>query len=151
MRVHSLVTCTSHNHYSPNCCTWTRFLIFSTHHSYYTSITTRFVANDSSFVLALFCYYWLPFHSHESSLHRVFTWFLLIVCFFFSFGCVYLCSHLLYTFDGWVPILDFYLQGFLSFNNIMAYNKVLHVSTKAQPTWYILFIPRTMYIYIYIN
>jgi hypothetical protein len=32
----------------------------------------------------------------------------------FSLGCVYLCSHLPCTFDGWVPILDFYLQGFSS-------------------------------------
>ncbi len=34
---------------------------------------------------------------------------------FFSLGCVYLCSHLPWTFDGWVSILDFYLQGFTSF------------------------------------
>jgi len=32
----------------------------------------------------------------------------------FSLGCVYLCSNLPCTFDGWVLILDFYLQG-LSF------------------------------------
>jgi hypothetical protein len=47
-------------------------------------------------------------------LHKVFTWFLLIVCFVFSLGCVYLCFHLPCTFDKWVPILDFYLQGFSS-------------------------------------
>jgi hypothetical protein len=34
--------------------------------------------------------------------------------FFFFLGCVYLCSHLPCTFDGWVPILDFYLQDFSS-------------------------------------
>jgi hypothetical protein len=27
-------------------------------------------------------------------------------------SCVYLCSHLPCTFDGWVPVLDFYIQGF---------------------------------------
>ncbi len=31
---------------------------------------------------------------------------------FFSLGCVYLCSHLPCTFDGWATILDFYLQVF---------------------------------------
>jgi hypothetical protein len=37
-------------------------------------------------------------------------------CWLFTFGfCVYLCSHLPYTFDGWVLILDIYLQGFSSF------------------------------------
>ncbi len=30
-----------------------------------------------------------------------------LFAFVFSLGCVYLCSHLPYTFDGWVPILDF--------------------------------------------
>jgi len=33
---------------------------------------------------------------------------------FFSLGCVYLCSHLPCTFDGWVPILDFLFTGFFS-------------------------------------
>ncbi len=28
--------------------------------------------------------------------------------FVFSLGCVYLCSHLPCTFDGWVPVLDFF-------------------------------------------
>jgi hypothetical protein len=35
-----------------------------------------------------------------------------LFAFVFSLGCVYLCPHLLGTFDGWVPILDFYLHGF---------------------------------------
>ncbi len=74
------------------------------------------MANDSSFTLSLLCYRWLSFHSHESSLHRVFTfYFRWLFAFAFSLGCVYLCSHLLCTFDRWVPILDFYLQGFSSF------------------------------------
>ncbi len=30
---------------------------------------------------------------------------------FFLLGCVYSCSHLLWTFDRWVPLLDF-IQGF---------------------------------------
>jgi hypothetical protein len=37
-----------------------------------------------------------------------------LFAFVFSLGCVYLCSHLSCTFDGWVLILDFYLQGFSS-------------------------------------
>jgi hypothetical protein len=32
----------------------------------------------------------------------------------FALGCVYLCSHLPYTFDGWVSILEFYFLGFSS-------------------------------------
>ncbi len=42
--------------------------------------------------------------------------------FFFFFNCllsfflwVYSCTLLPYTFDGWVPILDFYIQGFSSY------------------------------------
>jgi len=43
--------------------------------------------------------------------------FLLIVCFcFFFLGCVYLCFHLPCTFDGWVPILDFYFTRFFFFS-----------------------------------
>jgi hypothetical protein len=41
-----------------------------------------------------------------------FFFFCLFLAFVFSLGCVYLCSHLPCTFDGWVPILDFYLQSF---------------------------------------
>jgi hypothetical protein len=37
-----------------------------------------------------------------------------LIAFVFSLGCVSLCSHLPCTFNGWVPILDFYLQGFSS-------------------------------------
>ncbi len=71
------------------------------------------MVDDSSFVLGLLCYCWLSYRSHEYTLHRVFTWFLLIV---FSLGCVYLCCHLTCTFVGWVLILDFYLQGFSSYS-----------------------------------
>jgi hypothetical protein len=38
-----------------------------------------------------------------------------LFAFVFSLGCVYLCFHLPCTFDGWVPILDFYLLGFFSY------------------------------------
>jgi hypothetical protein len=38
-----------------------------------------------------------------------------LFAFVFSLNCVNLCSHLPCTFDGWVPILDFYL--FFSFSN----------------------------------
>jgi len=71
------------------------------------------VAYDNSFVLSLFCYHWLSFHSYESSLHRVFIWHLLSVC-VFSLDCVYLRSYLPCTFVWWVPILDFDLWGFSS-------------------------------------
>jgi vacuolar-type H+-ATPase subunit I/STV1 len=47
-------------------------------------------------------------------LHRVFTWFLLIVCFCFFFGlCLLVFSFALY-FYGWIPVLDFYSHGFSS-------------------------------------
>jgi hypothetical protein len=37
-----------------------------------------------------------------------------LFAFGFSFGCVYSCSHLPCTFDGWVFVLDFYIYGFSS-------------------------------------
>jgi hypothetical protein len=114
--VHNLITCANHNDLLASYYRWLRFLISSTHYSYYTFVTTWFVANDNFFILGFLCYHWLSFGNHESPLHTIFTLFLLIICFcFFSLGCVYLCSHLPCTFDGWVPILDFYLQGFSSF------------------------------------
>jgi len=106
VHVHNLTTCVNHNNFSTGCCTWPKFFIFSTQHNYCTYVTNWFVANDNSFILGFLCYRWLSFCSHESSLHKVLTWFLLIVCFFFSFGCVYLCFHLPCTFDGWLPIRD---------------------------------------------
>jgi hypothetical protein len=55
------------------------------------------MANDSSFVLSFFCYHWLLFHSHESPLHKVFIWLLLIVYFCFFFGlCLFVFSFALY-------------------------------------------------------
>jgi hypothetical protein len=39
--------------------------------------------------------------------------------FVFSLGCVYLCAQLPCAFDGWVPILDFYLQGFSSSSSLV--------------------------------
>ncbi len=71
------------------------------------------MADDSSFILRFLCYHWLSFRSHESSLHRVFTWFLLIVCFYLFLGCIYLCFFCPCIFYGWIPILDFYLHLFI--------------------------------------
>ncbi len=72
------------------------------------------MAKYSSFILGFLCYYWLSFHSHESSLHKVFTWFLLIVCFCFLFRlCLLVFSFALY-FCWMVRILDFYWWGFPS-------------------------------------
>jgi hypothetical protein len=51
----------------------------------------------NSFVLGLLCYRWLSFCNNESSLHKVFIWFLLIVCFCFFFGlCPLVFSFALY-------------------------------------------------------
>jgi hypothetical protein len=72
------------------------------------------VVDDNFLVLGLLCYHWLSFYNHESSLHRVFAWFLLIVCFFLKKDRVYLCSFLPCTFDGWVPhLLIFIYRVFL--------------------------------------
>jgi hypothetical protein len=35
-----------------------------------------------------------------------------LFAFVFSLGCVYLCSHLPRTFDGWILVLDFYIHDF---------------------------------------
>jgi hypothetical protein len=40
-------------------------------------------------------------------------------------GCGYLCFHLLYTFDGWVPILDFIYKVFYYFANHELVKKAL--------------------------
>jgi hypothetical protein len=66
----------------------------------------------SFFILGFFCYRLLSFRSHESFWHRFFTWFLLIVYFCFFFRLCIFAFYLPCTFVGWVPILDFYLQGF---------------------------------------
>ncbi len=102
--VHSLVAFANHSDSSMGCCTWSRFFISSTHHNYCTFVTNRFVVDDNSFVLGLLYYRWLSFRCHEYSLHSVFTWFLLIICFCFFY---YFCSHWPCWFDGWVPILHF--------------------------------------------
>jgi hypothetical protein len=39
-----------------------------------------------------------------------------LFAFVFSLGCVFLCSHLSCTFDGWVPIVDFFWQDFSSYS-----------------------------------
>ncbi len=78
------------------------------------SISSHFVINESSFVLSFLCYVDCHFIAMSplciSSLLD-FCWYFAFV---FSLGCLYLCFHLPCTFDGWVPILDFDLQG-LSF------------------------------------
>jgi hypothetical protein len=73
------------------------------------------VIDDNSFVEGLLCYHQLFFYCHESSLHRVLTWFLLIVCFCFFFRlCLVVFSFALYFWwMGSIP--DFYLGVFLLF------------------------------------
>jgi len=85
--------------------------ISSTHHSHCTFIINWFVANDSSLVLIPFCYCWLSFRNHQSSLHKVY-WFIVCFCFFFRL-CVFVFSFAC-IFAGWVPILDLFLKGFSS-------------------------------------
>ncbi len=95
--VHSFASCTSYNDSSIGCCTWSGFFISSTHHSQCTSVISQFVVDDNFFILGLLCYCWFSFCSHESFLHKVFIWFLLIVFiwFFFRF-CLLVFSFALY-------------------------------------------------------
>ncbi len=55
-----------------------------------------------------FLYVLLPLLWISAPIHSLldFCW---LYAFVLSLGCVYLCSHLPCTFDGWVPILDFCL------------------------------------------
>jgi len=71
--VHSPITCASHCNSSMGCYIWSRFFIFFTHHNWCTFDINQFVVDDNSFILGLFCYYWLSFRGHESSLHRIFN------------------------------------------------------------------------------
>ncbi len=100
--------CANHSDSSAGCCTWSGFFISSTHHSYCTSVTNQFMANDYFFVLGCLCYHWSSFCSFGSYLHRVFSYFLLIVCFhlFFFGSCLLVLSFALY--------FDFYIQVFSS-------------------------------------
>ncbi len=125
VHVHSPAMYTSHNNFSAGCCTWSgssslphiigialsSIFISFTHHSHCTFIVNWFVADDSSLILIPFCYCWLSFRYHQSSLHKVY---LLIVCFCFFFRlCVFVFSFAC-IFAGWVPILDLFLKGFSS-------------------------------------
>ncbi len=72
------------------------------------------------FYLKFFCYHWSSFCSLGFNLHRVFFFFLFFVDCLFSFyflGCVYSCFHLPCIFDGWVPVLGFYIQSFSFLKN----------------------------------
>ncbi len=96
VHVHNSTTCVNHSDSSTGYYTWSKF-IFSTHHSYCAFVTNWLVANDNSFILSFFSYCSLSFCRHESSLHRVFAWFLLIVCFrFFFWLCLFVFSFALY-------------------------------------------------------
>jgi len=64
----------------------------------------------------LFCFrssllYWLSFHGCESSLHRVFTWFLFIL--WVVFTCVFFCLVLLM--DGFPSLIFIYKVSFFFF------------------------------------
>ncbi len=53
-----------------------------------------------------------------------------LFAFVFPLGCVYLCSLLPCTFDGWVTIPDFYIQGFSS-----SFGSLLWLSPRWTPNW----------------
>jgi hypothetical protein len=67
----------------------------------------------------------------------------------FPLGCVCLCSHLPCTFDGWVPVLDFVIQGFFPWTTILHQSHIPQylcnrfVSLERKPTacpckWHVL-------------
>ncbi len=74
------------------------------------------MANYNSFFLNLLCYIDCHFVVMSSFCIGSLLDFCGLFAFVFFLGCVYLCSHLpcTFTFDGWVPILDFHLHGFSS-------------------------------------
>ncbi len=78
-------------------------------------VVSKYIFHHSSLVLGLFCYVDCHFIIMSPLCTRSLPDFCWLFAFVFSLGCVYLCSHLPCSFDGWVPILDFYLQGFFSF------------------------------------
>jgi hypothetical protein len=78
-----------------------------------------------------FCFGWLSFFNHESSLHRVITWFLLIVCFCFFLLLMFTC-----IFYGWVPILNFYLQDSFSLYSTMVFRYHSTWAVLAQIIWF---------------
>ncbi len=81
-----------------------------------------------------------------------FWWLFAFFYFFYSLGCVSLCSHLPCTFTGWVPILDFIYRVFLQYVGSRGsiclpqfhsffirgsmYREKLHAEQWAQKTWY---------------
>jgi len=133
MHVYNLATSARHNDSLASYCTWSRFLIsYCTwsrfivsfmHNDYCTSVTSQFETNDSSFILDLLSYGWLSFCSHESSLHKVFTLYMIFVdclLLFFLwvvFSCVLICFVLLMDrFPCFILIYMFFLSIFLSHN-----------------------------------
>jgi len=99
MCVHSRATCTSHSDSLVGYCTWLGFIIFPTHHSYYTFIISRFLVDDCFFILGFLCYRWLSFYSLGSYLHKVFFSLFFVDCLllFFFFGlCLLMLSFALY-------------------------------------------------------
>jgi len=78
-------TCVSHNNFLASCCIWSGFFIFSTYHSYCIFVISRFVVDDSFFVLGFLCYHWLSFHSPRSHLHGVLFTLFFVDCLFLFF------------------------------------------------------------------
>jgi hypothetical protein len=123
VHVHNnFVACTSHNDFSVGCCTWLGFFVSPTHLSQCTFITSWFVTDDNSFILGFLCYHWLSFRHHESSLHKVFIWF---ICWLFTFvfswvvsTCVLFCLVLLM--DGFSSFILIY-KFFFSFSPIFTF------------------------------
>jgi hypothetical protein len=127
VNVHNLAMYASHNDYSARC----YIDLGSSSLPHIIAIASmslvNFLTNDYFLVLGLLCYCWTSFCSLRSYLRRVFFPLFFVDCllsFFFSSGCVYLCSYLPCTFDRWIHILDFLYTGIFSFS--YAHGHILH-------------------------
>ncbi len=75
-------------------------------------------------ITSLLYYCWLSFHSHESSLHKVFTWFWLIVCFCFFYGLCLLVFSFAVNFWRMGSHPWFLFTGFFFLDDEFKQNKI---------------------------
>jgi hypothetical protein len=77
-----------------------------------------------------FCYRWLSFCSHESSLHRALIWVLLIVCFWFFFRlCLLVFSFALYfCYMGSHPLFWFMRFSSYCFGILLLFLLIYHLA-----------------------
>ncbi len=126
--VHSPAMCISHNESLASCCSWLRFFISSTHHNYYTSITSWFVVDDNFFILGLLYYCWLSFHSLESYLHKVFIS-LFFNDFLLSFFLWVVSTH---AFFCLVLLMDWFLSLIFIYMVFLLYH-IQHITLIVSP------------------